>query len=342
MSLIVNKRRFWVCVGTGAVFAAVMLNPSCLVFAPFAWLVQHPDASWRSRRPWLAVVAVVTSYVVEGALARRIDYVADAEYDDFSLTDMFRNVDVVLSNIWRELLPLATPLLLTMSIVWLIVRSERFSLRLKLAYAGAPAFALVWAFTFSGNAWVELNLLLPRYFFPVHAVGILLLTAAVTEGIAAIPRVGWIVDAHVPTGGPRTATAIVAVGLALCSLAAVWGIRRVDIDVVEAARPSVDAAARFDAPVIVGDYWQTWPAVVDARSRGLDVNGLAPRVEPILNDVVADLDRRTESGTPMAIVCTSHDVDDCVDLLEGWTRRPWEVAAVLAARPLVLSVQPVR
>jgi hypothetical protein len=207
------------------------------------------------------------------------------------------------------------------------------------------AFAVAWTGVFSGNLWVERNQLNFRYFFPLFAAGLFVITSAATEcsvRVVALARGAWSVRGR-KRRTARGALPTVQVVLACVALAAapttIWLVSRVRVDALVAAEPRVDELADDDIKFVAGDYWRVWPTVVEARAQGLTVWGVTLRSEATASGLRTALAEEVRRNGSAAIMCLDVDAQACLDSTRVWTGLPLTLVSQGSTEPLVIVVQ---
>jgi hypothetical protein len=323
----------WRVPGALLVVAATMINPSLLLYAPIA--IALPGVRPRSRAAAAAVGTSLLAFLLTSAAARRFgeDAGRGQGYNDFSPSRSLDSLDIVLSRIWHSLHGWFAVGIVLVAVAVLVVRRATITPRLGWTYGAVPAFSVGWLLLFSGNQWVDSNGHNPRYFFPVFATGIVLITAATTELVGAASKHAALRASSGPSGWRLTLTA----GLAFAAPGgAAVALRTVEIDDLTESRPAVEAAREFDADIIAGDYWTVWPAVIEARAQQLDVLGLAYRANPWVDDITDRIEHELADDGFVTVVCLGVDEPTCADSLRNWGMR---LSRVPSASPLVVEFE---
>ena len=337
-ALVGRAGRFGVAAGVVLLFAAVAMNPSSVVYAPVAWLAQPPGASWRSRRPSITVASLLVAFVIVTALSRTVDYPGRVWYMQFSIAAMFEHVDTIAGRIWHETLGWPAVVIVAVAAVLISLDWSRLSLRARAAYVTAPVFAIAWTIVFSGNRWVAENGFQPRYFFPVQATGILIVAGGATAAFARVSRRITERRPGLAAAAPARSWPVVIAAIVVLAGLTVWRVERVRPDVVTSQLDAVRTAEAFDVPIIAGDYWFVWPAVLEARSRGDDVDGLTYRSAPIRDDLEAVMRSYVARDEPLPIMCLGAELSTCLDRFDSVSDLTWTVAAWLSEDPVVVTV----
>jgi hypothetical protein len=327
-------------VGVTLLVAAIMVNPALFVHLPIVLAIPDVRAAF-SRRVAFIAAATVGAFLL-AMLASR--YLGDQSttgfgYNNFSLRRSWHNTDAALDGIRHSLHGWRALVLVTIAAAYLVARWRVLARRLAWTYAGALAFALAWLFAFSGNLWVATNALSPRYFFPVFAAGLLLLTGAVAELWCAIIAHTTALDRRPPRLGTHWQLASVG-GMAMSAFAAVAYIERTEIDVLADSAPVVDAVVRYDVDVIAGDYWPVWPAVIEARARGHDVLAVTYRANPLADEIAVRLADELAAPNELTVLCLAIEQVSCIASVAVLSPTPLEAGRVLSQEPVVLVVEP--
>ena len=314
----------WRLPGVLLVVAALMVNPSLLLYAPIA--VALPGVRARSRAAAAAFGISVLAFLLANVAAARFgdEQGAGQGYNDFSPSRSVHNLDIALSGIWHSVHGWIAVGVLAGAVALLVVRRGRIAQRLKWTYCAVPMFAAGWLVLFSGNLWIDNNAHNPRYFFPVFAAGVVLVTAAATELIEDVSNR----FAGRSAGGPPGLQVKLAAVLAIAApLGAVSALRAVEIDDLAESRPAVEAARLFDADLVTGDYWVVWPAVIQARAENVDVLGLSYRANPRVDELTDRIGRSLADDGAVTVMCLGVDEAVCDDALRNWGLRPLRVAS---------------
>lgn len=323
--------RWWV-VGATLVVAGSMINPSLVLYVPV--IVVLPGVAVRSA-PAVRALGVAVGALVLTTLASALfgdETGANTGYNEFSPRRSWHNLDDALAGVWDSVR--GWPVVLAALLVGAVLVNARHVVgrRLAITYLGAPVFALGWTVLFSGNHWVATNNLYPRYFFPMFAAGLLLITASVTELVRTSAE-RW---TRPPARGLPAAALVVAVVVTVATpVLGVWALTRVDIDALDAAEPGVVAAREHDVDLVTGDYWGVWPTVIAARADGLDVLGLAYRATSTgqaINDRIA---RGLAHEGNVTLLCIGVTAADCAGALANWGLSEF---TVVSEQPLVVDV----
>jgi hypothetical protein len=329
LSLLSSRRAPMSIAGTAGVLVAALIIPSVVLLWPAAFVMQ------KRSRPLVPVagagIVSCCALVVSVTVSRLFgdDGPSTDAYSDFSLARVRAGVETAANSIldsvdrWR-----AVPLGLACLVV-LVLRRRAFDRSLRHAYLLAPVLAAGWLVLFSANRWVEINLHLYRYFFPVHAMGLMILSGAVSE------VTGWIADHRGQLIGAKVgptasitlaAAAVVAAGALLVTT---------KVPVVEAGERLFELTEREEIDVLAGDYWQVWPATFVARDNDADLLPATVRAgvfrERILQ--LASVQR------PLRVMCVGVDQAGCVAELTSTTARQWRVVEAHQDDPLILEVE---
>jgi hypothetical protein len=324
----------WRVPGALLVVAATMVNPSLLLYAPV--IIALPGVRPLSRTTAAAVGTSLLAFLLTIAAAARFgdDAGTGQGYNNFSLSRSLDHLDIVLSQLWQTVHGWFALAVVVMAVAVLVMRRATIAPRLRWTYGAVPAFALGWLLMFSGNQWVASNGHNPRYFFPMFAAGVVLITAATTELVGAACKRAPVGADGGPTGWQLTLRA----GLAIAApVGAAVALRTVEIDDLAESRPAVDAALAFDADIIAGDYWTVWPAVIEARAERLDVLGLAYRANPRADEITDRIAHELAGDGLVTVVCVGVDEATCADSLRNWGMRQSRVASKI---PLVVEFEP--
>jgi hypothetical protein len=322
--------------GTASVLAAMMVNPSLLLFAPFTLLL---PGAWTARpMAWLRMAVVLGAFAVTSlAMALLGDDSGTGQgYNEFSPRRAWRNLDDAFGNIWHSMRGWPAVLALAVSIAFLVIRARHFEYRLRLLYLAAPAFAVAWTASFAGNEWVELNLLYPRYFFPLFAAGLLAITAAITE-LIGVSSDRWSTE---PGGRPafrgRASPAVLAA--VSVPVLATWWISALDIDILAGARPEATVIRQQSVDVVVGGYWDVWPVVIEARAQSADVYAVTYRGNAMFDEVRRRIAGDLAAEGSLTAMCLGLDAQACVDSLAPWSPTSLSLEGPVNTDPLVISV----
>jgi hypothetical protein len=328
-------------IGAVLIVLAVLLNPSVAVITPVMWVLDD-ERDGRQRR-FLAGPAVVfgalaaflvTSRVWGGGPDRR------RAYGSFSLDGFADALSAATSGILGSLdLSVAAVLAAGCALV-IAARVRAWPVRHRVLYVFAAGFGAGWLLLFTANEWVSINAHAYRYFFPLYAVGMLLVAAAVAEVVALVSA--RLERARQP--GSRDAPArfsLAASALLACGVVAVASVATTDVHTLNEAAEGVETARALDLRLVAGDYWSTWPIVVSGRSAGLDLLGVAGRSDAIVDDIGREVRRSMDASGSVRALCPSLDLDQCASDLSYWTGRPWSVTNVARADPSVIDLEPV-
>ncbi len=329
--------------GVGVVIVAMMINPSLLLLAPVVLVLPQRSATRRGRAAAAAatmLVAFVLTSIASAAFGTASG--STASYSSFSPRVSLRNLGTSFDRITTSMNFTLAVIVMAFACGVVALRWRSFDRRRRITLVGAAVFGIGWTVLFTGNAWVVANGLNERYFFPTFAATHLLVTAAISEIVD-------IVYERVPVERRRLATrsllsrrsavaAIVATTLVLSAFT-VWRFTRSSIDVLVAAHPVVDAARAADAQFVLGDYWSAWPVVVLGRMEGDDLEGIVYRFDPRRDDVGAAIDAALATDGEFNVACTWPTSQECMDWLQFFTGRSFELAQVAAESPMILTVR---
>lgn len=318
-------------VGAAAMITATLLIPSAVLLFPLIAVIR-PGAGLVRRTALAGGVSVIAFVMNTVAADLTGDEFAGADaYADFSFRRMWNGFPHAAASIADSTDRVLALLVGSACVVLLVARRRHLDRSLRLAYAVCPVVAVLWVAIFSANAWVEMNVFLFRYYFVAYAAGLLVLAGAVTEscmwvagrldGRVAVPR------------SPVLALTATATAVAVVLSAAV--VARTDIPALERGRQLAEIAADQDAEVIVGDYWQAWPAMFAAREQGGELLAASVRSNRIRADIAA-----LATDGPVGALCLSGDVPTCIGDLNVATEMNWAVDTVRSTDPLVVDVAP--
>ena len=338
-------------VGAAALGAAMLINPSLVLYAPaVAVFPGVTPLRWHGRQPRPAAPIVrafavaAVAFLATSLAARQFGAPPglDTGYNEFSLGKSLDHVDDAFANVGNSLRHPAALLLVAAPVVWLAWRARTLTPRLWALYLAAPLFALAWTLLFSGNTWVLMNALFPRYFFPLYAVGLLYVSAAAADAaglLAARLRAPDLASGTVrridPGDRRRRWPAVLPL---LAGAGGLVGISRVELDTLVATRPWVDVIAAHDVDLAVGGYWATWPVVIEARAQGHDVLGVEGRAIAIDDLIAGRIRDDLAAGDRVTVLCTDSDAAQCTGTLNAWAPLPLAPGAVLSESPLVIEV----
>ena len=330
-------------VGVVMMAISVLMISSTVLFLPFVWVLVGPGPKRMRKTAVVGAVAAV-SFVV-ASVASSVFYDGppqSSQYNDFSLGRLPRGLPSAIDNIVGSVHLAPTIAVGIGAVCILVVRRSHLAADLRAMYASSVVFAAGWLLAFSANGWVEANLFGYRYFFPVYAVTIFVITGGLIEGIRMIQPV---------VGRSRVARWLEVGHRAFWSFAVVlgvvmtWGVIRLQSDggilVLEEVEADAQAADRLDVEAVIGGYWRVWPAVFAARADGLDVVGITYRAEAIDEEVREVLGRVDTADWPtVQILCADVDEDECLAVLGRFTGQEWLRSDLLSEIPLVISVEP--
>lgn len=311
---VTRASRTGIALGAVLVVAATMVNPSLLLYTPIVGL--FPGIRLRSHAALRALIAAVAAFACATIVSARFgdSTGSGTGYNDFALGRSWDNFADALERIGEATHGWRTMAALAISACVLIGLRDVLDRRLRLFYVAMPLFAVAWVAAFSGNLWVASNQLSARYFFPVFATGLLILTAATTACVLRVAE-------HLPhltiTVSTRGAAGACLATVLLPALA-VWSFARIDIDALVATRPAVAVAREQRVDIVTGDYWSVWPTVIEARAQGLDVLGLAYRANPIVDDLSQRIAAELGRDGAVTVLCLGIGPADCATSLTNW------------------------
>ncbi len=315
---------------SGAIVVSALLIPSTILFAPFAWFLGR-DGSTRTRRFALVILIGGCGFGVSSLASSWVNISTNSgDYAGFSIDTLGEGLPRVLEQFLDNTNPVLVTLIIGASCWVLWSRRDMLETRLKLLYATTPLFALVWLLVFSANSWVQTNSFSLRYFFPVVAAFLLLVGAATAEVATSFENT---MRQHVGTTALQCCVgvaSVVAIGIG------VIGLTTDDsLSVLRTAEPLAATVVERDVDVVVGEYFEVWPVVFSARSKGADVNGIANRAWPILDNVIQAAEE--QAGT-ITVLCAGDEVDRCRRRLSAFTEIEWVVVEELATDPPLVAV----
>ncbi len=340
MRSMMGHRRLGRVVGAVLVLAATLVIPSSVLFAPFAWLL-GPGNDGHVRRFATTVGVTLIAFLTSSAASRAF-YDAPSQssvYSDFSLRRAVDGLPTTLENLGTAVTTLWVLAIIALALLVLVLRRKQLTPRLRIAYVATPLFGLAWLFLFSANLWVELNLFMPRYFFPTVAACVFVTTGAMLE----LAAMGYdFVEGRAPGRLVQPIRFAFVAGLVALLGVGVVALQSSDrLPAVEAARPAVAAAKAWDAEFVIGDYWQVWPIVFVGRNEDLELLGTAFRSDPTKAEALEVVQRHQGTDTPnIRLVCIGIDSIACVDDFSNYVSSPWIVYGVDNLEPLVITVSP--
>lgn len=327
----------WAC-GVALVVVAALVNPFVVALCPVAFVLVDGEAG--NRRAVRAIVIAVGALVV-AMLASRWFHDGPSQsdlYRDFSIRRAIDELPTAVRQIAVSVRFVPAALVVIAGVALLIARRATLPPRLRRAYVGAPVFGIVWLVVFSGNRWVEINLVLPRYFFPLYGAMLLVIAGAVAEVVA-------IADERLADGGvrPPARTAVTAGAYAVAAVAALVGVERAGtVPVLDEAGPVVELARSGDVQLVAGTYWDVWPAVVRGRAEGLELLGVTERSIATRAEILSVVDRELAAAGHVELVCVDDDHQICLNWLSAVTGRAWTTApaAPPTPPPRIVAVTP--
>ncbi len=329
-----NRRRAYV-LAVVILQITFLLNPSLLLAAPLVWLLDD-DAHRRLTRFGAFIGVALTSFLLTSLASSHLatGENVDGHYDEFSFGQLRSGTSTVAGNIASSVSDgLATTCVLV-GVTIVAINVKRVRPRLRSVYVALPVFAVLWFAAFSVNTWVVQNNHEFRYFYPFYVAFVLFVAAASTELVLAVrpllPRT--------PTIEPRIATAVLSGGILVALVVAVVAVRHVRVESLAATDSWVAAAHDYDATLVVGNYWTTWPVVVAGRADGLDLLGVTFRSDPILDEIQSRLDAATRNHESVRVLCSSVDATTCASELSRVSQRDWILGRVVNEEPLVIDV----
>ena len=327
--------------GAFLLVTSLAVIPSTVLFAPVAALVPTDRGRWQ--RVGAVGLASVAAFLASVLLARVFgpEVPATDLYADFSPDRLVHNAGTAFRSIRATIRPAPTMAMLIGVAVSLVLQRHRLTREAWLATVGAPLFAFAWFAVFASNGWVEANLYHPRYFFPVYLV-VIFPVCSVASTLARL-LTDRFVEGSDPTTRARTDRArTLRVGTVATSVAlAAFGVGRLVSDdgilAVGNATPAADIADRLDVEFVVGPYFEVWPIVFSARSRGDDLLAVTLRSEAIvaLSRELID-DAAVDGG--VQLMCIRTDAPSCAAQLSFHLDEPWTVSDTLIDDPLVIEV----
>jgi hypothetical protein len=319
----------------------VLLNPSAALASPVMWLLDD-EIVGRVRRLVGGLGAVLGAFIVYTVTSRVWATGPNQRqyYDNFSFKGIADALDTTASRILGSLDLSIASLLGIACVALIVVRWRTWPARLQLLYACAPIFGLGWLLVFAANEWVAINIYSYRYFFPVFAAGMLLVSAAVAEATALLRGM---VGERQPLEPTRSAGRVLALcgTLAASLMVAIAVISNTDIEALESAEDSVETARRLDVRLVAGDYWSTWPVVLAGRDAGLDLIGVAGRSDPIVDDITAEVRYSMRQDGFVRALCPGLDLGHCASDLSYWTGQRWSAELADRSDPSVIDLEPI-
>lgn len=310
------------------ILTATLLIPSTVLLFP-AVVLMYPGSGWVRRGVWAGGLSAA-AFVVNSIAARAFAEASPASdaYSDFSWARIRVGFQRSANNIADSTVMWPTIAVGAVCILVLVARRRELGRSLIAAYLLCPVVGLMWIVLFSANAWVEMNIFFFRYFFVAYAAGLLLLAGAVTEVCS------WLLDR---ADRARTASfdlrgASVVATVALVASAAV--VVRTEIPALVAGERLAVTADERDVEVVVGDYWQAWPAMFAASDSGRDLLVASARAQPLRGRIMSEA---TTAGS-IDVLCLSADVPTCIADLSATTAAAWSVVSVRSEDPLVIEV----
>lgn len=201
----------------------------------------------------------------------------------------------------------------------------------RLVRAGAVTlvFATAYWLLLTGNAWVEANLFLVRYFFPVVICGI------VVQAVGLLLALHWAVHAvpaaravAVAEGGTVLAAPVrwVAPGLAAISVIVLSaGSLQAPTQAVSltATRATGDFAREHGVRFIAGSFWTVLPTLHRVLEDGRDsAFSLSSKSSGDRAAYRRAFEEASQDG-PVLALCVGSAIDLCVQYLDFWTSPGW-------------------
>jgi hypothetical protein len=330
--------------GFTLVLAATMVNPAITLCIPLI-LAVSPRLTLRAAARALCSGAFALVLTMIASRAFGTGDASDA-YNDFALDRTIDNFWPAIQGVTANAGWSRTGLLLGCAFgILLVCNRARGGWRVIWGAVMIAAFGVAWTALFSGNEWVAINALNFRYFFPIVAAGLFVVTSATTEcsvRAVTLARRHWRV--HAPKSpAPRAAWPAVQRVFACSALAAapvtIWLVSRVSVDSLVAAEPRVDQLADDGIRFVAGDYWSVWPTVLEGRAQGLTVWGLLFRGEATLPQARSALADEVRQHGSARVMCLQVDAQGCLNSIRSWTELPLNLVSQVSSAPVVIVVQ---
>jgi hypothetical protein len=317
--------------GAGAILVATMIIPTTVLLAPIALVVGDGTQLVR-RLAWTGALSAC-ALAVTNIAARTMSggFPASDTYTNFSIARLRVGAETAANSIVDSTNRWFVCVVALAVVSVLVVRWRTFDTELHRTYVVAPLIALGWLLLFATNRWVEINLFLYRYFFPVYAAGLLAVAGAVAEVVAWCARL-----APLKRRLPGVASALLASVVAVTAVVASAALAgSVDLPVLERGADLAQVADDHDADLIVGDYWQVWPAMFAARAEGNDGIVAVTFRAAALRDEIREVGRAMPAVTAL---CVDVDEVECVAELRAASGGDWQIVTVRSRTPLVVDV----
>ncbi|MCG2800209.1 MAG: hypothetical protein L6367_16950 [Cellulomonas sp.] len=333
-----RRDRWWIrALSAGAVGVAVGLSQLSLAAAAAAALVDAARCMRRDGVPavlrrWVPFAAVwVVWLVVWGWLGLRfggieLPEVGHSSYLSFNPVRALTGASTSLHNIVAAFRPLPALLIALLAVGGVVAAAVPHPARRRLAAAAGfgALFAIGYWVLLTGNGWVEGNLFLVRYYFPVVVTVVLALGVGLTLGVEAV----W---AALPARAGAVRPAVVA-ALSACVIAVVatgGPLRSPDEAVVlHNTQDTAQYVREHDIRFVTGSFWVVLPVLHQVLADGRDAAySLSSKSSGDRAAYLAALDEAMARGSAEA-VCAGDAVDTCIGYLEHWTRPGWVDAGV--------------
>lgn len=303
--------------------AGIGLNPS-LALAAGALALATAGATRQWQRPALGLaVAAVLTIAWQGAgraLAAEVgghDYLAwHSGNQKAHLLQALGNLAAASRQPWLMSALVFAGLLLP----WVPASRGKVTPLARWLSAGMAVLAGGWLLLFSSHAWVILNQLHFKYFFPV------LLAAVWAMALLLAHALPCALQLQIPRVTRRLAPAGAAVLLLACP--AVGGEARWTLQQFGAVAKALGVLKLLPAqhgPLLVGgDYWQVWPLVHQFLQRGVQAYGTAERGSALASEISSLLHFHGDAKA-LGYLCVGRPVPSCLADLEQLTTRPWQL-----------------
>lgn len=320
---LLTPRRRSMATGTALIVLASSLIPPIVLFAPAAVVIRRAHVG-----RVIAVSAMATVLTAGATTAWGAEFPLSDSYTDISAARFSRGIGHVAAGIAESVdVPIALVCCLG-SLLVLVATRDGWRRTAMTSYAIGAAIAITWTALFCANGWVEINQFTFRYFFPVYALGLFVLAAAVSELTALVA--GRCALRYASRG---VAALLVAVLLVATSTWFASTVARTRIIAVDDGRAIARVASQHGADLVVGDYWRVWPAQFAARMDGHELIAVAFRASAMRPEIVA-----RARASSVDVLCLDLDRPTCLSELTTWTNVSWELIGVRSDDPVVIEV----